>query len=359
MSKNKNASASHMRGFGYAGACDDNEFEDWLSEKPMRQQEWEQYLSVLQNGPRKSEFDPKDMNTPWVHSPFFGRLLAEKDLSGDKAELVREFHENGLIKIDLRETICDGTAEKLIEELAEGYDDPVRIQDAWRSNEKVKQIALFPKILDTLELIYGRDAVPFQTLNFRVGTEQAGHTDTIHFDSLPHRFMCGVWVGLENIDENNGPLFYYPGSHLLPIYDFFDVGREGSRNPDESSAAYAVYVDFIDQLMSAHGLQKETLTVEKGEAVIWSANVIHGGSPILEDGRSRHSQVTHYYFKDCRYFTPLQSNWHKADVLYRDIVNIRTNEVVPNAHLSDPATTPGSQPIGKRRALKVLLGLAQ
>ena len=43
------------------------------------------------------------------------------------------------------------------------------------------------------------------------------HTDSVHFSSCPERFMAGVWVALEDIDSDNGPLILYPGSHALPI----------------------------------------------------------------------------------------------------------------------------------------------
>ena len=33
---------------------------------------------------------------------------------------------------------------------------------------------------------------------------------------MPEGFMCGVWVALEDMDMDNGPLVYYPGSHQLP-----------------------------------------------------------------------------------------------------------------------------------------------
>ena len=33
---------------------------------------------------------------------------------------------------------------------------------------------------------------------------------------MPEGFMCGVWVALEDMDMENGPLVYYPGSHKLP-----------------------------------------------------------------------------------------------------------------------------------------------
>ena len=76
----------------------------------------------------------------------------------------------------------------------------VRTQDLWRISPAVKSIGISAPVLDLLERLYGRRPFPFQTLNFRVGTQQATHADSIHFASLPENFMCGVWVALEDID---------------------------------------------------------------------------------------------------------------------------------------------------------------
>ena len=69
-------------------------------------------------------------------------------------------------------------------------------------------------------MLYDREVVPFQTLNFLRGTQQMAHSDTIHFSSLPAKFMAGVWIALEDVTHENGPLFYYPGSHKMPEYNF-------------------------------------------------------------------------------------------------------------------------------------------
>ena len=53
-------------------------------------------------------------------------------------------------------------------------------------------------ILSLFSTLYGRRAWPFQTLNFPVGTQQHYHSDSVHFSSVPERFMCGVWVDLED-----------------------------------------------------------------------------------------------------------------------------------------------------------------
>ena len=47
--------------------------------------------------------------------------------------------------------------------------------------------------------------------------------------------------------------------------------------------------------------------IKKGQALIWSANLLHGGSPAKDPNRTRKSQVTHFFFEGTRYYTPLMS----------------------------------------------------
>src|SRR5262249_48387969 len=105
-----------------------------------------------------------------------------------------------------------------------------RVQDAWKQSINVKAIATAPKVLSILREFYGRKPLPFQTLNFRYGTEQAVHSDTIHFNSVPAGFMVGVWVALEDMDMSNGPVVFYPGSHKFPEIDMRDMGLAAHSN---------------------------------------------------------------------------------------------------------------------------------
>lgn len=190
-----------------------------------------------------------------------------------------------------------------------------RIQDAWRFSAAVREIARAPAVLACLGELYGRAPKPFQTLNFLRGTEQPTHADVIHFNSEPRGFMCGVWVALEDIDMDNGPLLYYPGSQRLPEVDLHDLGpdvkalmkRPPLWRPDLHRTVYRpFYEPFIAARVNAHALQPQYATVRRGQAVIWSANLLHGGSPQRDRSRTRWSQVTHFYFEACRYFTPLR-----------------------------------------------------
>jgi ectoine hydroxylase-related dioxygenase (phytanoyl-CoA dioxygenase family) len=185
-----------------------------------------------------------------------------------------------------------------------------RVMDAWRINENVRALAVSPIVLSALEELYGRKPLPFQTLNFRVGTQQPAHSDTVHFNSDPPGFMGGVWVALEDIDMDNGPLMYYPGSHKLPEVTMQDVGVEAD------PSHYGDYERFIGRLIEEKGLEPDYATIKKGQALIWSANILHGGALQRDKSRTRRSQVTHYYFEGCKYWTPLVSS--ADDVAWRD-----------------------------------------
>jgi hypothetical protein len=87
-------------------------------------------------------------------------------------------------------------------------------------------VALAPAVLGLLRTLYGRDPHPFQTLNFKYGTEQRPHADAVHFNTEPLGLMCGVWVAMEDIDADCGPLVKYPGSHKLPYASPSEVGIE-------------------------------------------------------------------------------------------------------------------------------------
>jgi len=66
---------------------------------------------------------------------------------------------------------------------------PRRVQDAWKSVNAVREVAVSSAVLSALKQLFGREPLPFQTLNFPVGTRQRSHSDTIHFNSIPR----GSW----------------------------------------------------------------------------------------------------------------------------------------------------------------------
>jgi hypothetical protein len=203
------------------------------------------------------------------------------------------------------------------------------VQDAWQDVPEVQRLAGNPTVLQLLNDLYGRRAFPFQTLNFPVGTQQHFHTDSVHFSSCPERFMAGVWVALEDIDSENGPLVYYPGSHTLPIFTNEHLGVRPNFAKD-ASGHYDAFGTAWRQIVEALDLKPLEFHAKKGQALIWAANLLHGGAAQIDLKRTRYSQVTHYFFEGCAYYTPLHSVPLLGPIYYRDIIDISTGQKKPN-----------------------------
>jgi hypothetical protein len=282
---------------------------------------------------------------PFVGSPFYKTLLDSKQLSANELQYVEDYRKNGYVIVD--DPIADESTAKQIhrdcEEILPGYGDN-RVQDGWSKSEAIRSIATNEKILSILRVLYGREPIPVQTLNFLRGTQQRTHSDVIHFSSLPSGFMCGVWTALEDVSINQGPLHYYPGSHNLPEFDYYDLGiseesvypetpyeGEPDWNNPRTRAKYNLYEDIVERLMLEHGYKRESLTLKRGQALIWSANLFHGGNPILDSGSTRRSQVTHFQFEGAIPWTPMYSNRLVGDYHIQGLTNICTGQpLVPS-----------------------------
>lgn len=275
---------------------------------------------------------------PKIESPLFEKLF--EDCDDELQRVARALHTNGFALIDFPEPDFPSLAESIIAKLGPrmpldafrvGSASGPRVEGAWRDVPEVRRIAANEGILHLLSRLYGRRAFPFQTLNFPVGTQQPPHTDSVHFSSMPERFMCGVWVALEDIHPDAGPLMYYPGSHRLPTLTNEHVGF--AAHAARSVPTQAVYEPMWRALVEACGLKPAHFLPKRGQAVIWTANLLHGGSGQADLNRTRWSQVTHYYFEDCSYYTPMHSDPAYGRIAFRQVEDIANRQCMPNRYL--------------------------
>ena len=248
---------------------------------------------------------------PLVDSPLFPSL-SSAGVFGAHQAVAEQLNAQGFALIDLGQQLMAQVAQTIRAALEPQFDlvawrsagatGGLRIQDAWQQVQAVKQLALQPLLLEILECVYGRQPFAFQTLNFPVGTQQHLHSDAVHFHSESAGFMCGVWVALEDIHVDAGPLEYVPGSQTLPYLQAHDVGV--ASNPG-AGFSQTIFQQAWKAMVEAQGLTCQRFTPRLGEALIWSANLLHGGSAVVDPSLSRWSQVTHYFFEGCRHYTPM------------------------------------------------------
>jgi hypothetical protein len=253
---------------------------------------------------------------PLIDRSDFQQLL-EAGVFGHWSEQAISLHEKGFCVIDLSEKGWMARIDSVVEDLEprleadlklweSGESGPPRLQDGWIDHASIKDLALEPIVLNLLRQLYGREPFAFQTLNFAVGSEQHFHSDAVHFHSYPHGFMCGVWIALQDVQPESGPLIYFPGSHRLPYLSARSLGLDrdavmGEPHPQR------FFEPYWQKDVNEHAFNKQRFLPKRGELLIWHANLLHGGEPVQDRNSRRWSQVVHYYFANCLYTTPMHN----------------------------------------------------
>lgn len=261
-------------------------------------------------------------STPWFESAQLEDYLEQSAFDPETERFIRDFARDGMALVDLGDEarrLCDQAVAETEPYFLKGA---TRVQDAWYRSPAVRRLATWPRMGQLLRDAYGREPFAFQTLNFRQGTQQSVHSDAIHFHSKPERFMCGVWIALEDVSPDAGPLVYYPGSHRLPV---MTMRGAGVNTDTPGYAEYeSTYVPRYAEALAQSGLPRHEALVKKGWAFVWAANLAHGGAPIMDTASTRRSIVAHHYFADCLYYTPMYSDVEAGRLRLRLPPDVRT-----------------------------------
>jgi ectoine hydroxylase-related dioxygenase (phytanoyl-CoA dioxygenase family) len=165
-----------------------------------------------------------------------------------------------------------------------------KLLDLHHVSDAIQAIVFAEPIQHFLEILFERPALAFQSLGFYYGTQQPTHQDCAFVRvNSPLEFVAS-WIALEDITPGSGELEYYPGSHRLPHYFF--GGRYLWFKGDEPQA-----YQFFEHLRASAeraNLSKKRFIAKKGDVLIWSASLMHGGSPVENVQLTRKSLVSHY-----------------------------------------------------------------
>lgn len=177
------------------------------------------------------------------------------------------------------------------------YDHSSRIMCAIDHSAKLKQAVCTTELEAILSMLLGKEVEIFQSINFLKGSQQKCHSDSIHMTTHPLGYLIAAWIALEDVGPDQGPLFYYPGSHQLD-YVLTDEFNPGGNYFMLGKKSYAKYEGAIQQLVEANGFEKKHFHAKKGDVLIWHANLLHGGEQVNDPQSSRKSMVLHYFAKD-------------------------------------------------------------
>lgn len=199
-----------------------------------------------------------------------------------------------------------------------GFGD--RIGQLHQAEPKLLELCQSREIDNFLNWAFGEAPVLMGSLQFEKGTQQEAHIDAIFFWPQPAYAMAGVWIALEDIHPDSGPLFYIPGSHRWPFSRSEHVvqadpdlarkrqsAKEGHLTPEERAQVVGeIGAKWTEQFLTLERQKsgkRVPICLQAGDAVVWHSLLAHGGSPRLDVTKSRRSVVFHYFGQSAKLFT--------------------------------------------------------
>ncbi len=266
-----------------------------------------------------SDFDAA--TSPWVDRDSFAEELAARRSAGtldDKdATTLDSWHQDGYFLLQ------GAVAPQLIDRLLTEYEDAwrtrpacdvlvedagiqpfsevrpredlthhhYRVMDFQDVSGAAREIMLHPQVVGFLRLIFDETPVAMQSLLFEYGSEQNAHQDFPYVQAQILSHLAGCWVACEDVHPDSGPLFYYPGSHKIPKFDW---GGGSLRWDGKDHDRVAEFEKYVAGACEEAGLERQLMLANKGDVIFWHAALVHGGSPAADRERTRKSLVSHY-----------------------------------------------------------------
>jgi ectoine hydroxylase-related dioxygenase (phytanoyl-CoA dioxygenase family) len=164
-----------------------------------------------------------------------------------------------------------------------------KLNNLFARRRDIRRVALSPRLAPVLRQLLDGEPMICNSLNFERGSQQPFHIDTWYMPPPVDGRMVVASICVDDVDADNGPVVYYPGSHRIPPYRFSD-GRLNEK-ADEMARCRA----YLDAEIARRGLVEREFHGTSGDVLLWHAQLLHGGSPIRDPRRTRASLVVHYW----------------------------------------------------------------
>jgi ectoine hydroxylase-related dioxygenase (phytanoyl-CoA dioxygenase family) len=207
-----------------------------------------------------------------------------------------------------------------------------RINDYHNTSIGAKRIMTHRHIVTFLKAALAPELTAFQSLVFKYSSQQPTHQDFPWVTSNIPSHLAAAWIPCEDVHADSGPLFYYPGSHKIPKFNF---GRTGILKKDISLFNPIQFSEYLDKTCKEHGIDKKVLLIKKGDILIWHGGLAHGGSIINNPEMTRKSFVCHYSTLEAQpkhryehHKDSSEASYYNGVAIYKDPTNPTGEDVV-------------------------------
>jgi ectoine hydroxylase-related dioxygenase (phytanoyl-CoA dioxygenase family) len=195
--------------------------------------------------------------------------------------------------------LCQSPDGATFEFNADAPPDDIRVLDAYVHFVSAREALFSAPIVHFLELVFQDRALLFQSLSFERGSNQGMHQDTFFVVVDRPMELAAAWIALEHVQAGSGELMYYDGSHRTPEFTFSGAHKHWNRDRDGTDQLDAATRHLHASAVEL-GFRNETFLPRKGDVFIWSADLVHGGTPRTDSDLTRASLVGHYCPADAK-----------------------------------------------------------
>ncbi len=178
----------------------------------------------------------------------------------------------------------------------------LRIHMLHRVLEIHERFLLHPRVLDVLEALIGPDVMAMQSmlfLKFPGGVGQGYHQDAYYIPTVPDT-LCGAWLAVDRADEENGCMWFTPGTQHEPIYP--TAGLEHQNHGDALADLTVVEqvsntdedANTLSRVAAKYPGTEVAAVMEPGDVAFFGGHVLHRSHRNRATDRFRRSFVGHY-----------------------------------------------------------------
>lgn len=185
----------------------------------------------------------------------------------------------------------------------EGWHSPVPCLQV----AEIRGLCLFPELMRLLERLIGAEMGLHLNLTGWVSSERTWNQDAyLNPDFVGARY-CGVWVALDDIHPDSGPLEVIPGSHRwgamsgarVRAYLTDDEARQIGHEHAGDAGHWAKYAEpFVtrafEERIARAGVEPVPFLGRKGDVLVWHAHLAHRGSAPRRRDLERRALISHY-----------------------------------------------------------------
>jgi hypothetical protein len=163
---------------------------------------------------------------------------------------------------------------------------------------EMRDVCLYSPLRALLEQLIGEPMGLNLNLTGWFTSERNWHQDDYLNPPFVNGWYVAVWIALDDINPEVGPLEFVPGSHKWPVLRREKVlayaEPDEEKDPAWPKTTERFVVPAVEQRIAEVGAPTMRFLGRKGDVLVWHAALVHRGSVAMQPGSVRKSLIAHY-----------------------------------------------------------------